>query len=65
MSAVTERLRTVLRAAGRPVTSQRLSIWQALNAKQDHPTAAELHTRCPELPLATVYNTLVKETKKR
>lgn len=58
MSDVNERLRRALRAAGRPITSQRLSVWKALNAQLDHPTAAELHTRCPELPLATVYNTL-------
>ncbi|MGB0388004.1 MAG: Fur family transcriptional regulator [Ardenticatenaceae bacterium] len=53
-----EKLRATLRAAGRPVTSQRLRVWEALNVKRDHPTAAELHQRCPELPLATVYNTL-------
>lgn len=52
------RLRETLRASGRPVTPQRLRVWEALHAKRDHPTAAELHGRCPELPLATVYNTL-------
>jgi Fur family transcriptional regulator, peroxide stress response regulator len=53
-----ERLKDVLRASGRPVTPQRLRVWEALHVQRDHPTAAELHTRCPELPLATVYNTL-------
>lgn len=53
-----DKLRETLRAAGRPVTLQRRQIWEALNARRDHPTVAELHTRCPDLPLATVYNTL-------
>lgn len=52
------RLREMLRASGRPVTPQRVRVWEALHEKSDHPTAAELHMRCPELPLATVYNTL-------
>ncbi len=54
----TERLRGTLRDAGRPLTPQRLRVWEALHSGQDHPTAAELHRRCPELPLATLYNTL-------
>lgn len=53
-----ERLREALRASGRPITPQRLRVWEALHVQRDHPTAAELHTRCAELPLATVYNTL-------
>lgn len=53
-----ERLREALRASGRPVTPQRLRVWEALYAERGHPTAAELHARCPELPLATVYNAL-------
>lgn len=51
-------LRDRLRATGRPVTLQRLRVWEALQAERTHPTAAELHARCSELPLATVYNTL-------
>ena len=58
MSKSPDTLRETLRGAGRPVTLQRQQVWKALNAKRDHPTVAELHTRCPELPLATVYNTL-------
>ncbi len=58
MVNMVDKLRTTLRAAGRSVTSQRLRVWEALNAQRDHPTAAELHSRCSELPLATVYNTL-------
>ncbi len=53
-----ERLRETLRAAGRAVTPQRIRVWGVLHEERDHPTAAELHARCPELPLATVYNTL-------
>jgi Fur family transcriptional regulator, peroxide stress response regulator len=53
-----DRLREALRTSGRPVTPQRLRVWEALQSRRDHPTAAELHARCPELPLATVYNTL-------
>jgi Fur family peroxide stress response transcriptional regulator len=54
-----ERLRVALRTSGRPVTPQRLQIWQALHTvRTQHPTAAELHRLVPELPLATVYNTL-------
>ncbi|MGH2542394.1 MAG: Fur family transcriptional regulator [Ardenticatenaceae bacterium] len=53
-----ERLLEALRASGRPVTPQRLRVWEALHVERDHPTAAELHLRCPDLPLATVYNTL-------
>ncbi len=53
-----ERLKETLRASGRPVTPQRVRVWEALLEKRDHPTAAELHLRCVELPLATVYNTL-------
>lgn len=51
-------LRERLQQHGRPVTPQRLRVWQALHAERDHPSAAELHARCPELPLATVYNAL-------
>lgn len=59
MQALHEQLRQTLRASGRPVTPQRLQVWEALHAlRGQHPTAAELHTRCPDLPLATVYNTL-------
>lgn len=58
MDRLEERLREALQQSGRPVTAQRLRIWEALNARRDHPTAAEIHVRCPELPLATVYNTL-------
>jgi Fur family peroxide stress response transcriptional regulator len=54
-----ERLRVALRASGRPVTPQRLQIWEALDrVRTQHPTAAELHRLVPDLPLATVYNTL-------
>ena len=53
-----EILRQRLRESGRPVTAQRLRVWEALNAERSHPTAAELHARCADLPLATVYNTL-------
>jgi Fur family transcriptional regulator, peroxide stress response regulator len=54
-----ERLRGALRTSGRPVTPQRLQIWEALHTvRTQHPTAAELHRLVPELPLATVYNTL-------
>ncbi|MBA3533910.1 MAG: transcriptional repressor [Ardenticatenales bacterium] len=58
MSDHIHHLQKVLRASGRPITPQRLQIWEALHATRDHPTAAELHTRCPDLPLATVYNAL-------
>lgn len=58
MAEYQERLQASLRRAGRAVTTQRARVWEALHAQRDHPTAAELHTRCPELPLATVYNTL-------
>lgn len=54
-----ERLRGALRTSGRPVTPQRLQIWEALHTvRHQHPTAAELHRLVPDLPLATVYNTL-------
>ncbi len=54
-----ERLREALRASGRPVTPQRLQIWDALHqVRTQHPTAAELHRLVSDLPLATVYNTL-------
>ena len=58
MADRSERLQETLRAARRAVTPQRVRVWDALHAERDHPTAAELHARCPELPLATIYNTL-------
>ena len=53
------RLREVLRTSGRPLTPQRMQVWEALQrTRTQHPTAAELHQYCADLPLATVYNTL-------
>ncbi|HEY8450454.1 MAG TPA: Fur family transcriptional regulator, partial [Bacillota bacterium] len=62
MKTAVERFRDLLSSHGYRVTPQRLAIYEALVATDQHPSAEELYRqvkkRFPMISPATVYNTL-------